>query len=163
MERLSVQKKIKDVDFLTEKIQTAKTVVIFDYQGLKVSQFTDLRSKLRDEESSVKVYKNNIARRALIQAGYEDLAEHLVGAKAIAYSNTDIIAPAKIVHEFGKKNKAVEIAAGIIDGKVASKEDVQTLAVTPSRETLLTMLAVGLLQPLRELAIGLNMVAESLE
>ncbi len=155
-----IERKAEAVRELSEKLGRATTVVAFDYPGLTVAQFTELRRQLREADCDVTVYKNNISKRASIAAGYDALADTLTGAKALAISYSDVVAPAKIVYEFAKNNKVVKIQSGIVEGKVASVEQISALATLPSRETLLTMLAVGMLTPVRELAVGLNMISE---
>ena len=145
MEKEVLAQKKADVEALTKKMQEAKTIVAFDYIGLTVEQFTDLRRKLRAAGCEVQVIKNNISRRASEAAGYADLAAYFKGPKAVAFSNNDVVAPAKIIYEFSKDNEVVNIIG---------------LATLPSRETLLTMLAMGMLQPLKDLAVGLNMLTE---
>ncbi|HHT55820.1 MAG TPA: 50S ribosomal protein L10 [Acholeplasma sp.] len=163
MERASVQRKAVAVEALTERLKEAKTAVLFDYKGLTVEQFTDLRNQLRNEGCEVNVIKNNISRRASVAAGYEELADSFVGPKALILGFDDVVAPAKIIAEFAKANKVVEIEGGVIEGKVVARESIMELANLPSRETLLTQLAAGLLMPVREVAIGLNMLAEQQE
>ena len=163
MERASVQRKAVAVEALTERLKEAKTAVLFDYKGLTVEQFTDLRNQLRNEGCEVNVIKNNISRRASVAAGYEELADSFVGPKALILGFDDVVAPAKIIAEFAKANKIVEIEGGVIEGKVVARESIMELANLPSRETLLTQLAAGLLMPVREVAIGLNMLAEQQE
>jgi|SRR5690554_216939 len=163
MERASVQRKAVAVEALAERLKEAKTAVLFDYKGLTVDQFTDLRNQLRNEGCEVNVIKNNISRRASVAAGYEELADSFVGPKALILGFDDVVAPAKIIAEFAKANKIVEIEGGVIEGKVVARESIMELANLPSRETLLTQLAAGLLMPVREVAIGLNMLAEQQE
>ncbi len=163
MERAIIQAKSEAVAALVEKFNQAKTVVVFDYPGLTVSEFTKLRSELREAGCDVKVYKNNITRRASIEAGFEDLVSTLVGAKAVAISYEDVVAPAKIVYDFAKTNKKVKIVSGVIESKVASATELEALATLPTRDVMLTMLAAGLLAPVRDVAIGLNALAEQLE
>ncbi|MDI6453519.1 50S ribosomal protein L10 [Peloplasma aerotolerans] len=159
MQKASIERKAEAVRELSEKLGRAATVVAFDYPGLTVEQFTNLRNQLREADCEVTVYKNNISKRASIAAGYDALADTLVGAKALAISYSDVVAPAKIVYDFAKTNKVVQIHAGIVEGKVVNVDIINELAMLPSRETLLTMLAVGLLTPVREIAIGLNMIS----
>jgi large subunit ribosomal protein L10 len=161
MQKAIIERKAEAVRELSEKLGRAATVVAFDYPGLTVEQFTQLRGQLREAGCEVTVYKNNISRRASIAAGYGELADSLVGAKALALSYDDVVAPAKIVYEFAKNNKVVTIHAGIVEGKVVDVSQINALATLPSRETLLTMLAVGMLTPIRELAIGLNMISSA--
>jgi len=163
VERKSVQKKALQVEALKEQMLEAKTIILFDYKGLTVDKFTELRSKLREEGNAVNVYKNNISRRAVTLAGYEGLSESFVGPKALVLGYEDVVSPAKILADFSKENKLVEIDGGVIEGKVVDKSAIMDLANLPSRETLLTQLAAGLLMPVREVAIGLNMLAEEQE
>jgi large subunit ribosomal protein L10 len=159
MQKAAIQRKAEAVQELSKKLSEATTVVAFDYPGLTVEEFTKLRGELREANCEVTVYKNNISRRASVAAGFEGFAESLVGAKALALSYEDVVAPAKIIYEFAKTHKVVKLHAGVIEGKVATVDQINELATLPSRETLLTMLAVGLLTPIRELAIGLNMIS----
>lgn len=160
MQKANIERKAEAVRELTEKLSRATTVVAFDYPGLTVEQFTKLRNQLREANCEVTVYKNNITKRASIAAGYEALADTFVGAKALAISYDDVVAPAKIVYDFAKESKIIKLAAGIVEGKYADLDMINELATLPSRETMLTMLAVGMLTPVRELAVGLNMISE---
>lgn len=160
MERAIIKKKASEVDLLTQKLIDAKTVIAFDYAGLSVSNFTTLRNELRGAGCEVKVYKNNISKRASLKAGFDNLANTFVGAKALILSFNDVVAPAKIIADFAKKHKIVNIESGLIEGKVVDKVGIMELANLPSRETLLTQLAAGLLMPVREIAIGLHMLTE---
>ncbi len=160
MQKEMIKRKAEQVEVLAEKLGRAKTVVAFDYPGLTVEAFTKLRTALREADCEVAIYKNNISRRASIAAGYDAFADTLVGAKAIALSYEDVVAPAKIVYEFAKENKQVAIQSGVVEGKVASLDVINELATLPSYETMLTMLAVGLLTPVRELTVGLHMISE---
>ena len=159
MQKAVIERKADAVRELSEKLGRATTVVSFDYPGLTVASFTKLRSQLRNAGCEVTVFKNNISRRASIAAGYEALADSLVGPKALAISYDDVVAPAKIIYDFAKENKVVTIGSGIVEGRVVGVEQINELATLPSREKMLTMLAVGMLTPVRELAIGLDMIS----
>jgi large subunit ribosomal protein L10 len=87
----------------------------------------------------------------------------LTGPNAIAFSNEDVVAPARIINDFAKKNEALEIKAGIIEGTVSSAEDVKALAELPSREGLLSMLLSVLQAPVRNFAAITKAVADSKE
>ncbi len=160
MQKESIKRKAELVEQLAEKLSRAKTVVAFDYPGLTVAAFTKLRTELREANCEVGIYKNNISRRASIAAGFDAFADTFVGAKAIAMSFEDVVAPAKVVYEFSKENKQVVLQSGVVEGKVASLDTINELATLPSYETMLTMLAAGLLTPIRELTVGLHMISE---
>lgn len=148
---------------IADKLKSAATVVVVDYRGLNVSQVTELRKNLREQGVEFKVYKNTMSRRAAEEAGFEGLNEHLTGPNAIAFSNEDVIAPAKVLHEFAKENEALEIKAGVIEGEVANVEEIKALATLPSREGLLSMLLSVLQAPVRNLALAAKAVADQKE
>ena len=148
---------------ITDKLKAAASVVVVDYRGLNVSQLTDLRKELRDAGIDFKVYKNSMSRRATESIGLEGLNEHLTGPNAIAFSNEDVVAPAKILNDFAKKNDKLEIKAGVIEGVLASAEDMKALAELPSRDGLLSMLLSVLQAPMRNLAAITKAVADQKE
>lgn len=155
-------KKVR-VEEITEKFKTAATVVVVDYRGLTVGQVTELRKQLREAGVEFKVYKNTMTRRAIEVAGLEGLNESLTGPNAIAFSTEDVVAPAKIINDFAKKNDKLEIKAGVIEGAIASADDIKALAELPSREGLLSMLLSVLQAPMRNFALATKAVAEQKE
>ena len=102
-------------------------------------------------------------RRAAEKAGLEELASVFVGPSAVAFSNEDVIAPAKILNDFSKNAEALEIKGGAIEGAVASKEEIVALATLPSREGLLSMLLSVLQAPVRNVALAVKAVADNKE
>ena len=163
MNKPIIEAKQNLVQDIAGKFQAAASVVVVDYRGLTVAQVTELRKQLREAGVEFKVYKNTLLRRATEQAGFEAINEVLTGPNAIAFSNEDVVAPAKIINEFAKKNGALEIKAGIIEGNVSSAEDVKALAELPSREGLLSMLLSVLQAPVRNFALATKAVAEQKE
>ena len=159
----AIETKKVQVEEIAEKFKAAASIVVVDYRGLTVGQATELRKQLREAGVEFKVYKNTLSRRAAEAAGLEGINEFLTGPNAIAFSNEDVVAPAKIINEFAKKNEALEIKAGIIEGTVASVEDVKALAELPSREGLLSMLLSVLQAPVRNFALATKAVAEQKE
>ena len=151
------------VDEITDKLKSAASVVVVDYRGLNVAKLQNLRKQLREAGIDFKVYKNSMSRRAAEAAGLEGLNEHLTGPNAIAFSNEDVVAPAKILNDFAKKNDKLEIKAGVIEGAIASEADVKALAELPSREGLLSMLLSVLQAPMRNFALATKAVAEQKE
>ncbi len=144
----------------SEKFSKAKSVVAFDYQGLTVEAFMQLRRTLLKNGCEVCVLKNNISRRAAESLGYDSFAGSLKGPKAIAFSYEDEVAAAREIANFAKENKQIILGEGIVDGKQCSVAEISAIATLPSRETLLTQLAAGMLGTLTQLAIGLNMLTE---
>jgi large subunit ribosomal protein L10 len=159
----AIEIKQVQVQDIAEKFKAAASVVVVDYRGLNVTQVTELRKQLREAGVEFKVYKNSLTRRATEIAGIDGVNEYLTGPNAIAFSNEDVIAPAKIINDFAKKNDKLEIKAGIIEGTVSSAEDVKALAELPSREGLLSMLLSVLQAPVRNFALATKAVAEQKE
>lgn len=156
-----IEQKQLIVDEIKNKFNNAKSVVIFDPRGLKVSEVTELRRNLRESGSDYKVYKNTLAKRALIDSGLE-LESYLEGPTAISFS-TDELAPVKILSDFAKNHEALELKAGVVEGKVATLEELNSYAAIPSREGLLTMLASGLIGTVKDLSICLDLYSKSKE
>lgn len=146
---------------ITEKIKSSETVILFQYQGLTVADISSLRTKLRDANAEVKVYKNTLLKRALDDLKL-NLDGFLEGPNAILFGK-DLLEPIKVIADFAKENEKLDIRVGIISGDVANIDTIREYANVPSREGLLTMLAGGMMQYVRDLAIGLNLYAEKLE
>lgn len=159
----AIEKKQQIVADIKEKLTNSKTTVVVDYRGLSVAQVTELRKQLREAGVEFKVYKNTLIRRAAEQADLQELNEWLVGPTALAFSEEDVVAPAKILYDFAKENEDLEIKVGIIEGKVSSVDEVKALASLPSREGLLSMLANVLQAPVRNFALAVKAVAEQKE
>ncbi|MFE6169995.1 50S ribosomal protein L10 [Viridibacillus arvi] len=159
----AVEAKQAVVQEIADKFKSAASVVVVDYRGLSVAQVTELRKQLREAGVEFKVYKNTLVRRATAEVEQEELNEFLTGPNAIAFSNEDVIAPAKIINNFAKANEQLEIKAGLIEGTFASAEDVKALAELPSREGLLSMLLSVLQAPVRNFALATKAVAEQKE
>ena len=150
-----IERKAGIVTEIKEKLENAKSVVLFDYRGLTVSEVTELRKKLREVGSDYKVYKNTMTSRALDELKI-DLSEYLTGPNAITFGS-DELSVVKILSDFAKEHSNLELKAGIIDGKVAGLEEIKQYASIPSREGLLTMLAGGLMATVRDLSICLDL------
>ena len=162
MSQAIIEKKALLVDEVTAKINEAASVVV-DYRGLTVEQATNLRKQLRENGVEMKVIKNSILRRAAEKAGLEGLNEVFTGPTAVAFSNEDVVAPAKIIADFAKEAEALEIKGGIIEGNVASIEEITALAKLPNREGLLSMLLSVLQAPVRNVAYAIKAVADAKE
>ena len=158
-----IETKKQIVEVIADKLKSSKSTIVVDYRGLTVGQVTELRKQLREAGIEFKVYKNSMTRRAAEAADLAGLNDVLTGPNAIAFSNEDVVAPAKIINEFAKKNEALEIKAGIIEGNIATVEEVKALADLPSRDGLLSMLLSVLQAPIRNLALAAKAVADQKE
>lgn len=151
-QRLVKEQTVADIK---EKLEHSTSVVLTDYRGLNVAKVTKLRTQLRDAGIEYRVLKNTLTSRAAHQLGLEQLDSYLEGPTAIAFSK-DPVAPAKILFDFAKTNKELEIKAGILEGKVIDVNQVKALADLPSREQLLAKVLGAMQSPLYGMAAVLN-------
>lgn len=156
-----LESKKQTVDEIVNKIQNSESVILFQYQGLTVAEMTELRKELLKVDAEVKVYKNTLLKRAMDEIG-KDVDSFLSGPNAVLFGK-NLLDPIKVISNFAKDHKKLEIRVGIISGNVADIDVIKDYASIPSREGLLTMLAGGMIQYVRDLAIGLNLYAEQLE
>ena len=156
-----LESKKQIVSEIEDKIKASESVILFEYQGLTVSEISELRRKLREAKGEVKIYKNTLLKRALDDLKI-DLNGFLEGPNAIMFG-TDLLEPIKVIADFAKDHDKMQIRVGIINGDVAELSVINEYASIPSYEGLLTMLAAGMMEHVRNLAIGLNMYAEKLE
>ncbi|MCX7572289.1 50S ribosomal protein L10 [Tumebacillus sp. DT12] len=157
------EEKVTLVNEIAEKLQNSKSTIITDYRGLTVAEVTELRAKLREAGVEFKVLKNTMTRRAADQVNLSEVNEFLTGPSAIAFSYDDVVAPAKILNDFAKAHKALELKAGIVEGKIIGQAEVTALAELPNREGLLSMLLSVLQAPMRNLAYAVSQIAEKQE
>lgn len=156
-EKILNQKK-QEVTELANQMKEAKLILLADYRGINVTDVTELRSTIRNSNSTYRVIKNNITKRALAECGLEGLEDQLEGPTAVIMSSEDYLEPAKAIYEFAKNNDYYKIKGGVVEGKVMTAEEIITLAKLPSRETLLSMLAGALLGNISKLAVALDQV-----
>ncbi|GGA04495.1 50S ribosomal protein L10 [Paenibacillus marchantiophytorum] len=148
---------------VTEKFKASASTIIADYRGLNVAQVTQLRKTLREAGIEFVVLKNSLARRASANAELSALDEYLTGPTAIAFSKDDLVAPAKILTEFAKKNDQLSVKGGVVEGRVVGYDQIKALAELPSRDGLLSMLLSVLQAPVRNFALAVKAVAEKKE
>ena len=160
MSEAIIAKKAQLVTEVAEQFKNASSVVVVDYLGITVEEATNLRAELRKAGVQFAVVKNSILSRAAKEAGLEGMDDIFKGPSAVAFSNEDVVAPAKVLADFAKKVEALEIKAGVVEGKVSSEEEIEALAKLPSREGLLSMLLSVLQAPVRNTALAIKAVAD---
>ncbi|MBQ6841408.1 MAG: 50S ribosomal protein L10 [Bacilli bacterium] len=159
-ERILEEKK-QIVSEIVGKIKNSESVILFQYQGLSVAELTELRTKLKEVNAEVKVYKNTLLKLACDELNI-DINEFLEGPNAILFG-TDLLEPIKIISNYAKDHDKLDIRVGVLSGSVSDKDVIREYASIPSREGLLTMLASGMIQYVRDLSIALNLYAEKME
>ena len=164
--------KIQEVKNLKERLEKSKAFIFTGYRGLKVADVSNLRKSLREGNNWMKVAKNCLIKRILEEQGLEELADYVLEPTAIAAAEEDVVSLAKTLKSFSKDHAALDIRGGYVEGKKVSKDDIQALAMLPSREELIAkslscMMApgnnmVGVLAALpRKLLYALNAIKET--
>ena len=156
-----LEQKKQVVNEIVDKLKNSESVIIFQYQGMTVEELSNLRRKLKEVDSDVKVYKNTLLKRAADELKI-NLDDFLEGPNAILFG-ASLLEPIKIISEFAKSHDKLDIRVGVISGDVADLSVIKEYASIPSREGLLTMLAGGMMQYVKDLAISLNLYAEQME
>ena len=151
-----LESKKKLVTELVERFKNSEAGVFVDHCGLTVAEDTQLRNKLREAGVQYNVIKNTLLRFAINELEMQDLDSILSGPTALATSDTDLVASAKVLVEYAKENKKLEIKAGYVEGKVLSVVEVEQLAELPSKEELVAMTLRGLNAPIAGFANVLN-------
>ena len=158
-EKVLEQKKAQVVE-VAEALKSAQTGILVDYRGLTVEEDTKLRNNLRQAGVKYFVVKNTLLRLAAKEVGLEGLDEVLHGPTALAVSEEDAVAPAKVMAEFAKENEKLEIKSGFMDGSVMTLDEVKQLAATPNRETLMAKMLGSLNAPISNLARLLSTIVD---
>lgn len=142
-------------------IKGAGAVTVVEYQGLTVSQLSELRHNLKEGEASLVVYKNSLVKRAFDELGLEASAKDILfGPNAFVFSKDPILGP-KVVAKFARRNENLRIKGGIIEGTVVDAATVTALSKLPGREGLISMFLSVLQAPIRQFAATIKAVADA--
>jgi large subunit ribosomal protein L10 len=158
---ISKQKKSSLIQEVGVKVQDAQSIVFVGFKKLSVKETIELRRTLRAENVGFTVLKKTLLKRVLTSFEYTGEYPELPGEVAIAYS-TDLLTPARLVHEFSKTHKEqIIILGGVFEGKYMDREQMVNIATIPPREVLLSQIAYLLKSPIQSLAIGISEVAKT--
>lgn len=146
---------------IKEKLEKANSVVLSKYQGLTVEEDTILRKNLREAGVEYKVYKNTLVTLAAKELGLEGIIEYLEGPVAIAFGYEDVTVAARVLNDFAKDHKKLELKAGIVEGEIYDTNKIKQLATIPSKEVLIAKLLGSIKSPISSFARVINAIAES--
>ncbi|CAK8054380.1 50S ribosomal protein L10 [Eupransor demetentiae] len=163
MSEQAIALKAKKVEAVADQFKNATSAVIINMRGLSVADSTELRHQLREEGVLLEVIKNKVLVRAAEKAGYAELNDLFKGPSAVAFSDEDAVAPARILKKFADESDAVEIKGGVVDGSIASLDDIAKYASLPSHDGLLGQLMAELQYPIRTFAYAVNALREKKE
>ena len=162
---LSNNRQMKEVKVaeIKEKLAKAQGVVLSQYQGLNVEEDTELRKNLREAGVEYKVYKNTLVILAAKELGIEGIVTHLKGSISLAFGYEDATVAARVLNEFAKTHKKLELKAAIIQGKIFDGAQVNALASIPPREVLIAKLLGSFKAPISNFAYLINAIKEKKE
>jgi large subunit ribosomal protein L10 len=149
---------------LTEKLKGAETMIVADYRGLTMPQIDALRSRLIENGARLTVVKNTLTRRAAEAAGADALLALLEGPSAIAFveADGDAVAVAKALADSARETKVLEIRGGVMQGRVISGAEVDTLAKLPPLDILRGQVLGAVIAPLNAIAGLINAPLQNL-
>jgi large subunit ribosomal protein L10 len=150
------QEKIEEVERLTEALKGGPPAILVNQHGLTVNEVSSLRSQIRATFSKYKVIKNRLALRALKETPLAGLAAYMKGPTAIAYSEAEPAPLAKVIDQFAKENKGLQVKGGFVDGRVIGPDEVKMLADLPPRPILVSRFLAVLNAPMSRLLSVLN-------
>ena len=158
--KVILEQKQKAVAELAEQIKNSVSGVLVNYQGITVEDDTAMRKALREAGVRYTVVKNSLTGRACDMVGYGDMKQYLNGMTAIAISENDAVAPAKILKKYADKVESFNILAGYVDGEVIDAAKVNALAEIPNKETLIAKLLGSIRSPLYSFAYAIQAVVD---
>jgi large subunit ribosomal protein L10 len=159
MKREEKHQQAKD---LHQELKEARTVFLTGFEGLTVAQDTELRTQISKTGARYKVVKNSLIERAAAGTESEPAAQNLRGTTSLAYTSSDPVSLAKVLVEYGKENPALVFKAGMVEGRVVSMAEVESLASLPSREELFAKALFLMKAPGQQLAVTISGVARNL-
>ncbi len=140
------------IDGLLDRVNASPYLIVIDYTGLTVQQFTELRNRLNAGGASCTVAKNTYMRKALAEAGLPDIGDSLVGQTAFVMGESEVFAAAKAIKNFEKEFKKPEMKVGILGNAVLDETKLKAIADIPSREAVLSQLLGTILEPASRIA-----------
>ena len=140
------------INGLLDRVNASPYLIVIDYTGLTVKQFTELRNRLDAAGARCTVAKNSYMRKVLTEAGLPDIGEGLVGQTAFIMGDSEVFAAAKAIKNFEKEFKKPEMKVGLLGNAVLDGEKLKAIADIPSREAVLSQLLGTILEPASRIA-----------
>ncbi len=157
----NIEQKSAKVSEVKEKLEKAKSFVVFNYSGLTVEQATDLRTQMRNAGVEYVVLKNGIVRRACEAAKVDEAIEPMLhGPSAFAFGYDDAVTPAKILNDFAEKAKIGYLKGGIVEGEIMDQDRIKAVASLPTRDVLIARMLGSMLSPIQGFVIALDQIAK---
>lgn len=148
------------IDEIKSKLENAQSAVVIDYMGISVAEADAMRKKLREANVDYTVYKNTLVKRAIEGTQYAELAQVLDGPSAVAISNEDATAPARVLSEVMKEYKKMAFKAGVVEGVFYDAAGIEAVAAIPGREALIAKFMGSIQSPVSKLVRTFQAIAD---
>ena len=155
-------KKIESVEKLGKDLQKVSSLIVTTYSKLTVPQDYELRKLLRSSGAKYAVVKNTLAERAAKGTKLEQALTGLSGVTSIAYTEGDPVALAKALAKYAKDNPEFTFKAGVVEGRVVSIKEIESLATMPSKEEIYSKLLFLMSAPAQRLVTAMSAVGRDL-
>jgi large subunit ribosomal protein L10 len=159
---VSKAKKVEQVEKLGKELKSASSMVVATYSKLTVAQDYELRKMLRGSGAKYRVVKNTLAERAAKGTKVEEILKNLSGVTSIAYTAGDPVALAKALSKYAKDNPEFSFKAGVVEGRVISIKEIESLATMPSKEEIYSKLLFLLSALAQRLVTAMNAAGRDL-
>lgn len=159
---VSRAKKTEQVEKLSRELKKVSSMIVATYSRLTVAQDYELRKALRSSGAKYRVVKNTLAQRAAKSTQAEEVLKDLSGVTSIAYTEGDPVALAKALSKYAKDNPEFTFKAGLVEGRVISIKEIESLATMPSKEEIYSKLLFLLNAPAQRLVTAMNAVGRNL-
>jgi large subunit ribosomal protein L10 len=156
------EEKSATIQEIAAQIEGAEAIFAVDYRGISVPQAAELRTKLRETDSSFRVVKNRLTKLAATQVGEDRLADLLVGPTALTFVRGDTAAAAKAITTFNKQHQVLTFKGGLMGEVVLDEAGFTAIAKLPSREVLIGQFAGIVASPITGIVRGLNALIQGL-
>lgn len=159
---LTRAEKQQQVQWLSEKLRPAEGLFVVDFRGLTVAEVTELRRKVREAEGQYLVVKNTLAKIAVAGSDKEKAQKLFVGPSAVAFTNKDVVALAKVLAEFAKTHEKLRFRGALVEGTLLDEDGAKQVAAMPSKQELVARLLYLFQSPMRRLVVALQWPVRSL-
>lgn len=159
---MATKEKIAEVQAITERMESAQSMILANYSGLSVEQMTKFRVQCREKAIDCRVVKNRLAKIACDNTDLAVMKDYFKGPTAILFGLESQIDAAKILVDFVKENEAMGIKGGLVDGQLLDPTQVVALSKVPSKEELYAKMMGSINSPVSGLAMCVNGVVAGL-
>ena len=150
------------VSELSKALTRSPFVLVTDYRGMKVADFSELRHRLSPARAEVHVVKNSFLKLAMADSGFPEVGDQVAGQTAVVTGEADVAPVAKIFKTFATEFKLAALRVGFVDRAALSTTELETLAELPAREILQAQLLGVLLSPATRIVSLFNQPAAAL-